>query len=476
MVTDMTKNKRPPLYKRTDAASQMMSRLMSSMPAATFEMETFARLAGIVATTDVPTAAMECKHRPRLLINPKFVDKHCKRDEHLFLLVMHELWHVMLAHTSLYPRVTQAQNIAFDAIINAGLMRKFNKPEYMGFFDAINPPDQFPHLLLRPPVGWPDKPQYPTDIGPAGTNRILRQLYPPKGTFRPAMPFYDEILDLIKKDMRERGVPMLVPVLLGDHDGTGRDAYSSAYLKDAMGRVAKKWPMGIGDFGPPTNGGFMNPWQLQPDSATQEIRRAFSRLLRRALGKEVGDYRRKERLPIPGVTGMGVLPNPRDRMNPARKMLGIPNTLWIQKGEVKARVPERKVKAHVYLDVSGSMSRVLPYLVNMLTPYVAQGKAKIYQFSTMVDELKIEDLKKNVVNSTRGTQIYCVTQHMLEHKDSLQRVIILTDGYTGRAHYDHERQLKEHGMKVHVVLPGESPYDQDLQSIATSVTVLPTLR
>jgi hypothetical protein len=472
----MTKEKRPPLYKRMDSASQMMSRLMASMPAATFEMETFSRLAGIVATKEVPTAAMECKHRPRLLINPDFVEKHCKRDEHLFLLVMHELWHVMLAHTSLYPRVTQAQNIAFDAIINAGLMRKFNRPEYMGFFDAINPPDQFPHLLLRPPLGWPDNPEYPTNIGPVGTNRILRQLYPPQGAFQPAMPFYDEILDLIKKDMEERGVSVLVPVLLGDHESDSRDAYSSAFLKDAMGRVAKKWPMNISDFGPPGQGGYMNPWQVQPDSATQEIRRAFSRLLQRALGKELGDYRRKERLPIPGITGMGVLPNPRDRMNPARKLLGMPDTLWSQPGEIKARVPERKVKAHVYLDVSGSMSNVLPYLLNLMMPYVAQGKARIYQFSTMVDELSLDSLKKSIVNTTHGTQIYCVTQHMLDHKSTLQRAIILTDGYTGRPYFDHVRQLQEHGMKIHVVLPGESPYEQDLQSIATSITVLPRLR
>ena len=472
----MTQEKRPPFYKRTDKASTIMSRLMASMPAATFEMETFSRLAGIVATKDIPTAAMECKHRPRLLINPDFVEKHCKRDEHLFLLVMHELWHVMLAHTSLYPRVTQAQNIAFDAIINAGLMRKFNRPEYMGFFDAINPADQFPHLLLRPPVGWPDNPQYPTDIGPEGTNRILRQLYPPKGMFRPAMPFYDEILDLIKKDMQERGVPMLVPVLLGDHDSDSRDAYSSAFLKDAMGRVAKKWPMDVSDFGHPGKGGVMNPWHLNPDSATQEIRRAFSRLLKRALGRELGDYRRKERLPIPGITGMGVLPNPRDRLNPARRQLGMPGTLWSQPGEVKARVPEHHVKAHVYLDVSGSMAGVLPYLLGLLTPYLAQGKARIYQFSTMIDELSLDNLKKGVVNSTRGTQIYCVTEHMLEHKAHLQRVIILTDGYTGRPQYDHIHQLQEHGMKIHVVLPGESPYERDLQEIATSVTVLPRLR
>ena len=37
------------------------------------------------------------------------------RDEHLFLLVMHELHHVLLGHTRLFPRASRAHNIAFDA-------------------------------------------------------------------------------------------------------------------------------------------------------------------------------------------------------------------------------------------------------------------------------------------------------------------------------------------------------------------------
>jgi hypothetical protein len=94
----------------------------------------------------------------------------------------------------------------------------------------------------------------------------------------------------------------------------------------------------------------------------------------------------------------------------------------------------------------------------------------------MVDQLSLESLRNGIVNTTGGTQIYCVLQHMLEHKDTLRRAIILTDGYTGRPYFDHERQLKENGTKVHVVLPGESPYETDLQSIATSITVLPRLR
>ena len=93
---------------------------------------------------EIPTAAVTCEGRPRLLVNPDFVAERCARDEHLFLLVMHELWHVILAHTRLYPRATRAENIAFDAVINAGLWRQFPGVEYRGFFEALNPADSFP--------------------------------------------------------------------------------------------------------------------------------------------------------------------------------------------------------------------------------------------------------------------------------------------------------------------------------------------
>lgn len=460
-------------YASEDGGKKILARLLAAMPAASFEMETFARLAGVVMTSDVPTAAMECKHRPRLLMNPAFIAAYCKRDEHLFLLVMHELWHVLLAHTSLYPRVTQAQNIAFDAIINAGLLRRFNKPAYRGFFEAINPADKFPHCLLRPPVGWPDAPEYP-NVGPVGTARILRQLYPPSGIFRPVMPFYDEILDLIKEDMRQKGQIVDMPVLLGDHESN--DPYKSAFLKDTMKGIVKKWPMKMGEFGSMGTGEGMDDWQLDPYSSTQTVRRAFAYVLRQVLGSDLGEYRRKERLPLQSTTGNGVLPNARDRLFSARKQLGLPTTLWAQEGTIKARIPERKVRAHVYLDVSGSMSNVLPYLLNLLVPYVRHGLANVFQFSTEVELLAWQNLQKGLVRSTGGTQIHCVTSHLLEHQETVRKALILTDGYTGKPYYQHVNQFKEKQMKIHVVLPHESAYDYDLQAIASSFTVLPPLR
>jgi hypothetical protein len=417
---------------------------------------------------------MECKHRPRLLMNPEFVARHCKRDEHLFLLVMHELWHVLLAHTSLYPRVTQAQNIAFDAIINSGLRRRFKKPEYSGFFEALNPADKFPHLLLRPPRGWPDNPQYPTDIGPPGTARVLRQLYPPNLPFALRLPFYDEILALIKQDMREKGLLVEVPVLLGDHHS--RDPYRESYLKDAMGRVARQWPMDAGEFGmPPGSGGNMNKWQMRPSSATQEIRREFSLVLRRCLSPRLSDYRRKERTPLPGIIGRGVLPNPRDRTQHARRRLGAASALWEQRGKQKARIPVRQSKTHVYLDVSGSMKGVLPYLLNLLLPYVKRGQADVFQFSTEVEAISVQDLRDGHIATTGGTNINCVMTHLLDHSHRMKRALILTDGYTGRPQVDQQQKVIENGTQVHVVLPYETNHKADLSDLAASMTILPAL-
>ena len=44
-----------------------------------------------------------------------FIDKYCKTDEHLFMLVMHELYHKILGHTTLFGKTTIIENIVFDA-------------------------------------------------------------------------------------------------------------------------------------------------------------------------------------------------------------------------------------------------------------------------------------------------------------------------------------------------------------------------
>src|SRR5207237_10482745 len=206
---------------------------------------------------DIETAAVTCEGRSRLLVNPDFVAAHCRRDEHLFLLVMHELWHVILAHTRMWPRPTPNHNITFDAVINAGLARQHREPEYRGFSEALNPPDAFPALLLRPPLGWPAAPRYRRAGLPRGADGIMRRLYPPPGTTGNREPLYEEILAVLERGgagdaaaaadgpagagtgPADAGATAARPVLLGDHRDRCRDddALDAPLLGDLVRRI-----------------------------------------------------------------------------------------------------------------------------------------------------------------------------------------------------------------------------------------------
>jgi hypothetical protein len=457
---------------------QITQRLVSCLPAATFEMETFCKLAGVKGSRDIPTAAVEIGYHGRMLINPDFVARYCRRDEHLFLLVMHELWHIILAHTRLYPRATLAHNIAFDAIINAGLSRQFHQPEYRGFLEVLNPPDTFPACLLRPPLGWPDAPQYP-DVGPPGTRRILERLYPRNVRARVDAPLYEEILALLKEDQKQRnergegGQP--TPVLLGDHesDDGQEDVLDDPFMGEVMRRVVGNWP--APPFATRKRGdtAVFTDWVSAIGPATEEARRAFSRILQRALGPRAGKQRRKARIELPGMTGSSVLPNPRDRSLPARMRLGVQSLLYGQPGMVRVRAPEHPARSHVYLDVSGSMNTVLPHLLGLLVPYAVKGYTWVYQFSTKVEPMTVQQLKTGQIRTTTGTDINCVLRHILETKPYAHKALIVTDGYVGKPLPELVRAVREKGLRLYVVLPAESAHKEDMMEVAKSFTILP---
>ena len=120
-------------------------------------MEKLFGLFDIEFSEETETAAVECRTTPRLLLNKGFLDEYCQDDGDLFLLILHELYHVILGHTRLFPRVTPIDNIVFDAVINSMLCRTVGRTVGTGLFTRINGYDSLPERLLRPPPGWPDE-------------------------------------------------------------------------------------------------------------------------------------------------------------------------------------------------------------------------------------------------------------------------------------------------------------------------------
>ena len=91
---------------RRSAPLELRQRILGSFPAGRYALEGLFRLVDMVLDDEVETAAVECVAAPRLLLSPAFLEERCRTDEHLLMLVLHELHHVILGHT---PDISHSQ-------------------------------------------------------------------------------------------------------------------------------------------------------------------------------------------------------------------------------------------------------------------------------------------------------------------------------------------------------------------------------
>ena len=209
----------------------LVRRVLDAVPARSHALGALLSLFRVEASEDVPTACVTCERRPVLRVNPAFVREHCRSDAHLFLLVMHELHHVLLGHTRLFPRVTPAHNLAFDAVVNALLCARFPEEAYTSFFTEQYGAEKGPLRLLAPP-GLPA-------VKPARLAALHEALYEGRATAQ-------EVFQAIVKEVAE--VPLALGRLLGSHGRAGDDGRWGTEgpvdptVVDAIRRIVEKWP------------------------------------------------------------------------------------------------------------------------------------------------------------------------------------------------------------------------------------------
>ncbi|MSR47777.1 MAG: hypothetical protein EXS13_12070 [Planctomycetes bacterium] len=422
----------------TSSGDDLRARILDVLPAATFALDRLLRMCDVVPSSEVATAAIECVAQPRLLVNPEFVRSFCVRDEHLFLLVMHELHHLLLGHTRLFRRPTQAHNLAFDAVINSMLCRQFPAPEYVSFFRSINDWNEFPGRLLRPPPGWPSAPE-PLPPDASEKERILHaRLY---GDDAPNVT-YGELFELLVELMDERRTPdHHVPTLLGRHDEPADGETPETcdpVVRDLVRSIIERWPPPPRPLGGRDQGRAPDPWRLpgsdrDPD---RKLREAVALLLSGAT-RHAGAAGPLRFVGEPVATAIDtVVPQLRDRRAPAfRRLLGAPPLLW--RGEVDVVRPRlRHVPAHVYLDVSGSVWPILARVAPVLLHFARRGAARLFAFSTVVDEIVVPpggDWSAVSMRNTGGTDFTCVIAHLesLPPRHRPRHVVAITDGYVG---------------------------------------------
>ena len=91
-----------------------------------FAVRAVLKILDVTFDDSVPTLAVTCEDRPRLLVNLDFVSRHCRTEEHVKAVITHEFLHVLLRHTEQPAPFTKARHIAFDAVINALAAVAFN--------------------------------------------------------------------------------------------------------------------------------------------------------------------------------------------------------------------------------------------------------------------------------------------------------------------------------------------------------------
>ena len=231
---------------RSDSERHLRERIFSVLPAASFHLDRLLQLLDIVESDRSPTACIECSTQPRLHINPRFLAEQCPQDEDLFLLVLHELYHVVLGHTRLFARITSLDNLVFDAVINAMLCHQFREGRYTQFFQRMNSWDSFPARLLRPPPGWPDHPEpLPSDASAAEV-RVVELLY---GNDTTTVTYLD-VFNALKVSLAQSGdaISTIGVTLLGDHSGenqSGADDEAVLHdetLRQVFRKIVEGWP------------------------------------------------------------------------------------------------------------------------------------------------------------------------------------------------------------------------------------------
>ncbi|MSP46895.1 MAG: hypothetical protein EXQ83_13860 [Xanthobacteraceae bacterium] len=454
-----------PAFARELKPIPIAERILDCFPGGTYALSALLRLLDIVESETVPTAAVECRVQPRLLINPKFVKTHARTSEKLLMLVMHELHHVLLGHTTLFPTITSVHNFIFDSVINGIICRMFPAQEYTSFLTDYYDAARFPECLLRPPPGWPDRAQTPKGILDLGAPHVavVRDVH--AALYSDTGASYQEVFKVLPR-LVPKDVIKGVPLLGGHGEGSstaGKLEDRSPVLFDIVRSIVEHWPQ------PPDPIQGRSLADILRISAIQATRSPSNRALLRKLIHKVagsnstGAIRRVCPDQVAAPTPIPAL----DRRSAVMRSLGYEPLLQV------GAVPWRRTirtgeRVHVYMDVSGSMEAVKKSLYGAVLDCREYVHPTVHLFSTTIADISLDELRRGVCKSTGGTNIACVASHMARNR--VRRSLIVTDGWVGTPRGQHRTTLAD--SKLAVAFLGTTASTNDLADVANFTTIL----
>lgn len=433
--------------------------------------------------------------KPVVYLNSKFIKRYCKTDAHLFMLIMHQVYHIILGHLTMLRTDDEIAHLSFDAIINARLCRLFPTDSYTSFFTELYKAGSFPSCILRPKGKKMPKKYYP----------VLKSLY------ESDMGTYQEVYDLFQKEFSKLKMGKRTCLLLGEFnlDDANETELLKAYLQQTgrwkkeasfndfsglpfslllLRTQDKKKKPGIGsrhitvslEKGKALKG---NKGRGTSDNdeglgiyVIKDKNMEFNDKFRKLLFDSAFPYRVNSKCystRYEKTSGLSYLPDYHDRSAYAKSLLYEGPFLY-NTALSALRLRENKAKSMniVYMDVSGSMSDYVSEIIPFLLKPLKEKKIEVYAFSTKVFPVSYETLKTGLLPANGGTDISCVYNHYfntyLAKKMKVRKILVLTDGYIGTTdEYDFNR-IKTSGLKIYFGIFGDARVD-DLADVSDEI-------
>jgi hypothetical protein len=441
--------------------------VLDCFPSGSYALSALLRLVDIVESDQVPTAAVECRIQPRLLINPDFVSRHANTPERLLMLVMHELHHVLLGHTTLFETVTNADNFVFDCVINALISRMFPEADHLAFLTGFYSDKKFPECLLRPPTRWNGKsvkrlPQAIRDLPEdyrAEVEEVYRSLYSETGIT------YQEIYEVLPRLLNEDLAALVT--LLGGHgkDGAIRGNLDnrSPVLFDIVRSIVEEWPQPPDPICGRSLADIINQETVFARAVPSNraiLRNVLMKVADRAGNgriRRMGDAKMSTPTPVPLL----------DRRSTVLRALGAEPLFYSGSTTLRRRTPLAD-RVHLYVDVSGSMDGIKDAIYGALIDCRDWVAPTVHLFSNSISDVSHDEIRRGVVKTTGGTDVACIARHMKTHK--VRRSCIITDGWVGEPRGGHHTTLLK--AKLGVAYAGDSVNTQHLSNVSDHVATL----
>ena len=422
--------------------SNLSDRILDAFPAGQYGLAALLRLVDIVETKEVPTAAVEIALQPKMRINPDFVADHAETSEKLLMLVMHELHHVLLGHTKLFKRVTEADNIVFDAVINALLCHMFPQQEYISFFTGNNSDEQFPGCLLRPPAGWVPAAKL-VKLPPGLRDASERTKWAYIALYSETGADYYDLFEALRTELHAAAGKVF---LVGNHEGTAVDTEGCPGLFETVREIVERWPQPSNPIAGRSLADALDAERLKPKRLprNRELLRGLIRCVA-GVGSVAGGARGWK--DFESCTPVFAF----DRKSVVLTALGRPPLLYRQ--TTKHRGRDGLDPVHVYVDVSGSIGDLKGALYGAVLDCRTMVNPRVHLFSTKMSDVTLQQLREGACKTTGGTDIGCIAAHIEKH--GVKRAVVLTDGFVGLPRGRHERALSATRLGI-ALTPGYS--------------------